>query len=411
MAKVIGEVKPDSPKRDFARYVVDEADKQRFFVHKDVFTDHAVFGAEISRLFENSWSFLAHDSQLPQKHDFLTLKIGRQPVILSRDGDGALHCVLNRCTHRGAMVCREEQGNASRLRCFYHSWTFDSAGRLVAVADRAGYPDDFDMEAHDLVPIARLAVYRGLIFGSLSPAVGSLEAHLGKAKPYLDFLLDKYPPSIALARGTSVYGYPGNWKLQVENAMDYYHLPFIHQSFIDIRKARGEPTPPASISAMNKDFALYLGNGHGTVITRADPQAAFDQHLFLFPNLVILERPAPQFRVVHPVAADRTIVKGYAFLPVGANDATRDDALRKYEIFYGPVGFGTPDDIEVFEACMAGYACEAAPWNDLSRGIHREMTTIDLNPVFPFDLAGTLTDDTVFRGLYRFWARRMNGAA
>lgn len=330
---------------------------------------------------------------------------------MTRDQKGDLRCFYNRCMHRGANICRSEKGNSSRFRCFYHGWTYKNTGDLIGVSDREGYDPNFNLGRLGLQPIAKVESYRGFIFGSLSPEVLTLEEHLGKAKYYLDLLIDKYPEGIRIAKGVTTYRFKGNWKLQCENAMDFYHLPFVHKSFMEIKKARGGKAK-LNFNVMSDDYAIYLGNGHGSVISKVhdangqeDAAFKYHQHLLIFPNLVILENPAPQLRVISPISIDNTEVKGYAYFSTNVDEETRQQKLRAYEKFFGAAGFGTPDDIEAFHSCMDGYRVDAAPWNDLSRGLHREHTEIDVAGIGPFEMAGNITDDTIYRYLYRWWAQ------
>lgn len=426
---------PASEEDHIRSMVLDEPQDGRFRLHRDVYTDPAIFEREMTAFFERGWVYLAHESQVAHPNDYLTAQIGRQPVILARTEDGGLRAFLNRCMHRGASVCRAEAGNSARFRCFYHGWTYKNTGELVGVADRSGYPPEFDLADIYLRDVPRLQSYKGFVFACLDPGVGSLEEHLGAAAAYLDVITDKYPGGIEVAKGATRYGYAGNWKLQLENALDFYHVPTTHKSFLDVMKTRGHDiSSVATHKAMARDSALYFGNGHGSVVSRAwdadghvhvddgsllaarmEPAtaqlaASIHQHILIFPNVVILEHPGPQIRVVRPISVDQTEVRGYAFFPRGVADEVRQRQLRAYEVFFGPAGMGSPDDIEAFDSCTAGYQATAAAWNDLSRGIHREVrdpSGLDLGGIGPFEVAGNITDDTVYRGLYRWWVTAM----
>ena len=67
-----------------------------------------------------------------------------------RDAQGAMKVFVNRCAHRGAMLCVDQRGHANQFTCVYHNWTFDLEGRLRGVAFRhgmrnqGGLPPDFD---------------------------------------------------------------------------------------------------------------------------------------------------------------------------------------------------------------------------------------------------------------------------
>ncbi|MFA7679688.1 MAG: aromatic ring-hydroxylating dioxygenase subunit alpha [Pigmentiphaga sp.] len=379
----------------------DRAEEELFRVHSAVYTDESLFDQEKRAFFQQGWVYVAHESELENINDYVARKVMGQPIVLSRGEDGVIRGFFNRCRHRGALVCREERGNARSFVCFYHSWSYRSSGELIGVTGADGFSDTFDLSQLSLTPLPGVESYRGFIFVRLSPGEQALAEHLGLAARYLDLILDKSADAIKVLPGSSQYEYQGNWKLQAENALDYYHVPFIHKSFMDIRRARGERV--IGLKNLSQALAVDLGNGHGTVIT-VSAEGVPQQHLYLFPNLIVLEEPAPQIRVIHPLELRRTRVTGYFF---ARRDEDQASLLRAYEKFYGPTGFGTPDDMEVFHSCMDGYAVTGSPWNDVSRGLHREETTPPHAWMPPLVSVGNITDDTFLRGFYRHWAERL----
>ena len=204
---------------DIAALVDDRPEEGAFRVDRRVFTDPEIFDLEMTHIFEAGWVFLGLASQLPKPNDFLTTTIGRQPVIVMRDKDGALGAFLNSCRHRGARICRLGQGNKKLHVCPYHSWSYDSGGRCRAVKNKehGAYTDAFDQDSHDLAPVARFADYKGFLFASLSDAVPSFEDYLGQARAFLDCVADQSPEGVELIPGAVRFTYDGNWKLQLEN--------------------------------------------------------------------------------------------------------------------------------------------------------------------------------------------------
>jgi benzoate/toluate 1,2-dioxygenase alpha subunit len=152
-------------------------------VRRNVFTDEELFELEMKHIFEGNWVYLAHESQIPEVGDYFTTYIGRQPVVISRDKQGELHCLINACSHRGAMLCRRKTDNRTTFTCPFHGWTFNNSGKLLKVKDprEAGYPEQFNTDgSHDLRKVARFESYRGFLFGSLNPDVKPLREHLAK---------------------------------------------------------------------------------------------------------------------------------------------------------------------------------------------------------------------------------------
>ena len=87
---------------------------------RGAFTDPDLFELEMKYIFEGNWIYLAHESQLPNNNDYLTVYMGRQPVVISRDKNGELHALINACSHKGAMLCRRKKDKRSTFTCPFH---------------------------------------------------------------------------------------------------------------------------------------------------------------------------------------------------------------------------------------------------------------------------------------------------
>ena len=140
-----------------------------------VFSDPDIFALEQSRLFHGKvWHFLCLDLDIPNPCDYRTTEVGRTPVIVTRDEQGTVHAMVNRCAHKGAIVCFKEKGNARTLSCVYHSWNYNLDGSLRGLAFQkgtrgasgGGMPDEFCVSDHRLEPL-RVEIICGLVFWHL----------------------------------------------------------------------------------------------------------------------------------------------------------------------------------------------------------------------------------------------------
>ena len=150
-----------------------------------VFSDPALYRLEQERIFRGpTWHFLALASELPEPGCFKTTQIGDTPVIVVRDTDGSINALVNRCAHKGAMICFQPCGKRETFTCVYHSWSYDLKGNLTSVAFRrgingkGGMPADFDQADHGLERL-RVETLCGLVFGSFSAEVPALTTYLG----------------------------------------------------------------------------------------------------------------------------------------------------------------------------------------------------------------------------------------
>jgi phenylpropionate dioxygenase-like ring-hydroxylating dioxygenase large terminal subunit len=375
-------------------------------VRTGIYTDPRVFDAEMERIFARTWVYVAHESEIPEPGDFKTTTVATQPIIVVRDTQRRIRVFYNRCRHRGTTVCQRESGNARHFTCAYHGWTYACDGRLVSMTYPARYPH-LDRDAMGLAPVPRIGTHRGFIWASLVGDGPSLDEHLGIAKEFIDEVVDVSPAGeIALTARRQRYGYEGTWKLQMENAVDGYHPNFVHQTFGNAMKkllaGRFKADFTAAFNDQSAAVSRDLGNGHGVLDMRCFAPYAADErngggfNLTVFPNLIII---GSQVRTVLPLAWDRTEVIVQPIVFKGLENLT-EQRLRTHELFYGPAGFGQPDDAEIFRRMALGLRASGVEWVDLSRGLGLERTEHGV-------VVGQVTDEVPQRGFYRMWQRLM----
>ena len=97
-----------------------------------VYQDPQRWASEMEQIFRRSPLVVALSCDLRQPGDFDTLEIADRPVLVIRGDDGVARAFLNVCRHRGAQVA-EGCGRSRRFTCPYHSWVYDTRGKLVGV--------------------------------------------------------------------------------------------------------------------------------------------------------------------------------------------------------------------------------------------------------------------------------------
>jgi benzoate/toluate 1,2-dioxygenase subunit alpha len=397
----------------------------------------------MKHVFERSWVYLAHESQLRNPGDFLATNIGRVPVMLVKNKTGAVNAFLNSCAHRGATLCRVPAGNRRAFACGYHGWTYDLDGRNVFVKDEetGAYPAAFRKADKNLTPLARFGSYQGFLFGSLSADVPDLETHLGAAKVFVDMLAEQSPQGMEVLRGCSTYRYKGNWKLQAENGVDGYHFTTVHGNYVQIlarRAAAGDDVVKAidvKALAQLKTGGYDLGRGHNVIwaeLPNAPDRPLWSRreeiarrlgeeravwmvnrmrNLLLYPNVQLMDQASTQIRVFRPISVDETEVKIHCIAPVGESDAARERRIRQYEDFFNASGMATPDDLSEFEGCQAGYRAKGRRWIPYDRGTMQKTMGADAEArklgIEPVMSGAHIMDETMFQGQYRHWLALM----
>jgi phenylpropionate dioxygenase-like ring-hydroxylating dioxygenase large terminal subunit len=401
---------------------VQETPDYEFKVRASVYTDPAVFADEMRLIFESTWVYVGHESEIPKPGDFKTAAIGRLPVIVSRDQDRKINVMLNICRHRAAAVCNEERGNTRYFHCPYHQWTYGMDGKLAAMSDEEGYPAGWRERIGGLLHAACVSIYHGMIFARMTAQGESLEEYLGPIKKHVDLWFSQSPTSSIKVLPPTITRYPANWKFQVENTTDGWHARYVHASAFKILEEQGMRDRKRGLVGC----ARAGGYGHGVLDRplrrffsgdimdryrntlaeqygkeRAARVAEYGGQITLFPTLHLMEH---RFRVVQPVSVAETLVYEYPVLFDGVPEEVNLEIKERFTQEGGSMvgGFINTDDIEIFAraqiALNAGHYLE---YLDMSRGMAVEREEPDGERIS--EAAHELTQ----RSIYREWARLM----
>lgn len=368
---------------------------RRDAVHRDIYTDPGIFELEMERIFNTTWVYLGHACEITQEGDYKTTYIGRHPIIVSRLSDGSITALINRCRHRGPTLCQHDTGNSKFFRCPYHAWTYDNSGKLIGVPLPQGYGTSFKKDDYGLVKVPRVSVYRGFIFGSMSDEGPTLEEHLGGTKRYLDAYCAVSPTGqIEMFKGMQKCVYNGNWKYQLENGVDPYHVGALHQSAVSPEAMKIYRQGRGNVIAMD-GHGVTDHTDWGPMPVDAGLSGGFN--LVLFPNLIVLRS---QIRTIRPIAADRTEIYTNVVKLQGVDEEINIQRMRDQEFEFGAAGTFYTDDMEIFERTQNGLNSAAVDWIVFARGLERE----EMRNGY---MAGAMSDETQHRGMYQRWKELM----
>jgi len=205
---------------------------------------------EQEHLWTRTWVIAGRVEDVPEPGDYITFDDLGVPMLIVRGTDGVIRCFYNTCQHRGAPVVRDARGSSRRLRCQYHSWTYEvDAGTLVSVPDERDFVD-LDWQERCL-PRASCDTFAGFVFVNRDRDASPLADWIGPMAEMLEpfraeDLREVYRESRIV---------PCNWKVTAEAFLEVYHFRHIHShdgvSVLDNRGAA---------------MGLYP-NGHSRMIT------------------------------------------------------------------------------------------------------------------------------------------------
>lgn len=418
-------------------------------VHRRCYVDPDVFAVETERIFGRAWLYVGHESQVKSPGDYLATRLGRQPVVMIRHSDGAIHVLFNRCGHRGAMVVGDRCGSARVLRCMYHGWTYRTDGTLLATPQREGYAESgFDPTdpKYGMVRVPRIASHRGFVFASLGPDGPDLATFLGGAASSIDNLCDRAPDGEVEVVGQPFrWTQPNNWKLFLENMQDGYHPLVTHESSvragddivaeIEARGARpsfavrlvaGNGLAPEEYDSMplvTYDYghsfmaAVYkaptgdpVHDAYMAAMRRKMPAARIDEILainrhntIVYPNASV-QAVFQQIRILFPVAVDKTEVEIWNFRLKGAPPEMYRRAITYANTINSPGNIVGPDDVEAFLRVQRGLQTEGADWVSHHRWMGRDRMTNE-------GLTTVSTSESTMRNQFRAWVGYMATAS
>ena len=401
-------------------------------IHASLYTDPRIFDDELERIFHRGWVFVGHDSEIPRPGDFVTRHVGTEPVIMVRGKDDAVSVLVNRCMHRGTMVCSADRGNARTFTCPYHGWTYEISGELLGVPYPGGYAA-FDKSAHGLTHAPRVSSYRGFVFASLSGKGMSLAGHLGSATRLIDRSCDLSPAGeVELTAGWVKHRCAANWKALPENDSDGYHLGFVHRALFSTVRSQYQRVvgDEKAIKAVVRDWGNghmeidwspgyqgpfeWLGGASGSLV--ADFITALERrdggeiarrrifegpaHALIFPNLFLGET---NIAIVEPVSVEECVHWHTPMFLKGVPEFN-GRLLRMAEAGMGPASFLMPEDLTVASRNQLGLQARTVAWLELGRGLNRERVDSEGRTV------SHVTDETTNRALWRHYRAVMTDA-
>jgi phenylpropionate dioxygenase-like ring-hydroxylating dioxygenase large terminal subunit len=358
-------------------------DAENGFVRREAFTSDDVYRTEFDQIFDRSWIYLGHESEIPAPGDYVTRRLGSAPVIVVRTDDGEVRALLNTCRHRGTKLCRGDAGRAANFVCPYHGWSYRNNGELVTTTFNDHFPENTDFSQFNLVPVPRLERRYGMIFGCWDSGVISLDEYLGDVSWYLKSFFDRTPGGMEILGPPHRWAVDSNWKVGALNFIgDSQHVATTHAGPITLDRVRAAKE---GFSVAGQDsFQVVTDEGHGCTLTYLAPgmpapnyethnpelQQLYDEKLApdqigmlhnlrvcvgnVFPHLSFIETQADRgqkaviLRLWQPTSGKSMEVLSWVFAEKEASDEYKDNVLKKGFHNFGAAGVFEQDDMELW---------------------------------------------------------------
>ncbi|MEO1194209.1 MAG: aromatic ring-hydroxylating dioxygenase subunit alpha [Pseudomonadota bacterium] len=300
----------------------------RQLLPREAYINEAWLEREREQLFSRSWTFAGVVQDFANPGDVRTISAGNHSLIVVKGKDGRLRAFHNLCRHRGTELVEGNCNVGKRLVCPYHNWVYDLDGQLAGVpAQKTCFPDMDRSQVR--LHAAALGIYRDLVF---------VHPDATPAEPFETWLadLDRVPwPHDLSADGLSenseelVYELKCNWKVFVENALDGYHLAYLHKHTL------GGPTPDKNLwepfgrhlvwwsterDGVKHRIPAFMEAADKGWTTRAhdDDAVGYGGVYLLFPTTLLTPNPwGFSLSLLEPVDAGTTLLRVRNWAPEG----------------------------------------------------------------------------------------------
>ncbi len=278
------------------------------------YRDPQVFRDVREKVFYRSWQWVG-DVPVPEEGPaaapFVMLpEFLDEPMVLTRDDSGKMHCLSNVCTHRGNLVVGQG-GKTRKLICGYHGRRFTLDGTFEHMPE-FGQTADFPNPCDNLHRFP-LRQWGPLWFAGLDPAfdfqevLNTMNERIGFMQP------DRFREDPTRHKE---YHIQANWALYCDNYLEGFHIPFVHHDLNAVLDYGNYETQ------CFEHLNVQIGYAEGTEAVFDLPEGHVDfgkkvaaYYFWAFPNMMFNFYPwGLSLNLVQPLGLDRTRVSFRTFV-------------------------------------------------------------------------------------------------
>jgi methanesulfonate monooxygenase subunit alpha len=367
------------------------------FVDTRIYTDDALFREEQEKIFNKVWIIACHESEVPNAFDYRTFHHpGGAELIVVRGEDMKVRSFYNICPHRGNTLLYEPVGNAKRITCIFHAWTFDTKGACTDISrGKQGYQDRFCPADASLREVRAESGYGGFVWVNIDDGAPPLTEYIGPAMEMLGEQLDME---------LEVFHYHKavvntNYKLWHDTNSEFYHdymhyfnraTGMIQPGYFD-RKYTGYPNGHASVGSMSIKYDAYDGSAERAV---GWPGLAPGGWILIdiFPGMTFnLRTSVLRMDTAIPYGPNKLIIEFRGLGLKSDTPAQRAERIRDHNTIWGPFGRNLHEDL----LGVHGQGVAMKERTDSKWVIHGREENM------------TIHDEGGMRHFYAEWGRRM----
>ena len=291
---------------------------------RHAYTSAEWFERENANIFAKSWAWVGLQSDFGETGDYITATIANNPLAIVQDSDGNLRAFHNLCRHRGTELL-EGKGNAGKtLVCPYHRWTYGLDGTLRGVPNKTECFPELDRKSLSLNDAA-IGVWKGMVFANPDPDA-NFNDWIGPMSG-AEFPHDINDTNL-ISGEEFVYKMNCNWKVFYENAIDGYHLAYLHENTL------GGPLPALNEWQQHGENLVWYSTERDGIRNRipkfveeqaskyATPKIAgadtpgYGGVYMMFPTTLITPSPwSLTISRLEPIDAETTILRARTWVP------------------------------------------------------------------------------------------------
>ena len=198
----------------------------------DLYRSADVHRREQELIFEKSWHFACHHSQVAATGDYVRLDIGDEEILVVRDKAGVLQAYYNVCLHRAHTLVQDDAGHMALITCLLPRMDLSARRHARGGAERRERqgvrPVRFQIEIRERGGLWRTHIRQSGSAGGAAGAAGSRPARCARA-----LVPGTCPGSASSKRAT--WDVQCNWKTAIENFSECYHCGPAHPALCRLR--------------------------------------------------------------------------------------------------------------------------------------------------------------------------------